>query len=236
MSASATPATVVEVRRLYAGYDGKPHDLINDLVEEEMMAFPVGLAGLVARITGVRKQLSQLFGFVVPQLRVRDALELAPDAYRILLGGAPLGGGAIRPERILAIAQELAAGALQAAAACGSQAGVQRGVVGVETQTDDVYRFACKGDRDLGAGEISHCGIDAAFFVRHAGEFQAHFDAGQSAHQCQVVEITEMADAEHLVGDFAEAAAQRHVEVFEHDFAEGDFAVAGGHHHRGQHR
>ncbi len=58
---------------------------------------------LVARITGVRKQLSQSFGFVVPQFRVRDALELAPGDYRIMLGGVPLGGGSIRPERILAI-------------------------------------------------------------------------------------------------------------------------------------
>ncbi len=58
---------------------------------------------LVARITGVRKQLSQAFGFVVPQFRVRDALELGPNDYRILLGGVPLGTGLIRPERILAI-------------------------------------------------------------------------------------------------------------------------------------
>ena len=58
---------------------------------------------LVARITGVRKQLSQSFGFIVPQFRVRDALELAPGDYRIMLGGVPLGGGSIRPERILAI-------------------------------------------------------------------------------------------------------------------------------------
>ncbi|MCZ8326066.1 MAG: flagellar biosynthesis protein FlhA [Sphingomonadaceae bacterium] len=60
-------------------------------------------APLVGRITGVRKQLSQAFGFVVPQFRVRDSLDLAPQDYRILLGGVPLGGGSIRPDRILAI-------------------------------------------------------------------------------------------------------------------------------------
>ena len=58
---------------------------------------------LVARITGVRKQLSQAFGFVVPQFRVRDSLDQAPNDYRILLGGVALGAGTIRPERILAI-------------------------------------------------------------------------------------------------------------------------------------
>lgn len=58
---------------------------------------------LVARITGVRKQLSQACGFIVPQFRVRDSLELPPNDYRILLGGVRLGGATVRPDRILAI-------------------------------------------------------------------------------------------------------------------------------------
>lgn len=60
-------------------------------------------APLVARIAGVRKQLSQELGFVVPQLRVRDSLDIAPDAYRILLGGVEIGGSSIRSQRMLAI-------------------------------------------------------------------------------------------------------------------------------------
>ncbi|MBV1917102.1 MAG: flagellar biosynthesis protein FlhA [Sphingomonadaceae bacterium] len=58
---------------------------------------------LVARITGVRKQLSQAFGFVVPQFRVRDALEMPPHDYRIVLGGVVLGGASVRADKILAI-------------------------------------------------------------------------------------------------------------------------------------
>ncbi|WP_088306682.1 flagellar biosynthesis protein FlhA [Novosphingobium sp. B 225] len=58
---------------------------------------------LVARITGVRKQLSQSFGFVVPQFRVRDSLDLSPNDYRIMLGGVPLGGGTLRADKVLAI-------------------------------------------------------------------------------------------------------------------------------------
>ena len=60
-------------------------------------------APLVARITGVRKQLSQSFGFVVPQFRVRDSLDLMPDAYRIVLGGVALGGASIQAAKVLAI-------------------------------------------------------------------------------------------------------------------------------------
>ncbi len=58
---------------------------------------------LVARLTGVRKQLSQAFGFIVPQFRVRDSLELGPNVYRILLGGVPIGVGDMRPDKVLAI-------------------------------------------------------------------------------------------------------------------------------------
>jgi len=58
---------------------------------------------LVTRITGVRKQLSQAFGFVVPQFRVRDSLDLGPNDYRIMLGGVPLGSATVRADRVLAI-------------------------------------------------------------------------------------------------------------------------------------
>ncbi|KPH65783.1 flagellar biosynthesis protein FlhA [Novosphingobium sp. ST904] len=58
---------------------------------------------LVSRVTGVRKQLSQSFGFIVPQFRVRDALDMPPHDYRIVLGGVMLGSATIRADRILAI-------------------------------------------------------------------------------------------------------------------------------------
>ncbi|AIT80669.1 flagellar biosynthesis protein FlhA [Novosphingobium pentaromativorans US6-1] len=58
---------------------------------------------LVQRVTGVRKQLSQAFGFIVPQFRVRDALDMPPHEYRIMLGGVNLGGAMIRADKVLAI-------------------------------------------------------------------------------------------------------------------------------------
>ncbi|QWC57411.1 flagellar type III secretion system protein FlhA [Erythrobacter sp. 3-20A1M] len=60
-------------------------------------------SSLVARITGVRKQLSQEFGFVVPQFRLRDSLQMAPNDYRITIGGTPVGGGQILSDQVLAI-------------------------------------------------------------------------------------------------------------------------------------
>ena len=60
-------------------------------------------APLVSRLTGLRRQLSEAFGFVVPQIRIRDSLECQPGEYRVRLGGAFLGGGILRPDRLLAI-------------------------------------------------------------------------------------------------------------------------------------
>ena len=46
--------------------------------------------------------------------------------------------------------------------------------------------------------EVLHRGLHAFLLDRHAGELEPHLDAGERAHQREVVEIAEMADAEHL--------------------------------------
>jgi flagellar biosynthesis protein FlhA len=58
---------------------------------------------LLARIRGVRRKLTQELGFLVQAVHVRDNLQLAPNAYRVLLSGVPVGEGVIYPERDLAI-------------------------------------------------------------------------------------------------------------------------------------
>lgn len=60
-------------------------------------------APLIARITGIRKQLSRDLGFVLPQFRIRDSLDLAAQDYAVLLGGVVIAKGAVRPSRSLAI-------------------------------------------------------------------------------------------------------------------------------------
>jgi flagellar biosynthesis protein FlhA len=60
-------------------------------------------APLVARVTGIRKQLSREFGFVLPQFRVRDKIDLPANSYRVSLGGVVLAEAEIRPDRMLAI-------------------------------------------------------------------------------------------------------------------------------------
>lgn len=58
---------------------------------------------LLERVKGVRKKLSQDFGFLVPSVHIRDNLELAPNVYRITLMGVAFGEAEIRPDKELAI-------------------------------------------------------------------------------------------------------------------------------------
>ncbi len=58
---------------------------------------------LLERVKGVRKKLSQDFGFLIPPVHIRDNLELAPNSYRITLMGVGVGDADIRPDKELAI-------------------------------------------------------------------------------------------------------------------------------------
>jgi flagellar biosynthesis protein FlhA len=58
---------------------------------------------LMGRITGVRRQLSKELGFVVPQVRVRDDINLAPYTYRIVIGGVIVGEDQVSPDEMLAL-------------------------------------------------------------------------------------------------------------------------------------
>jgi flagellar biosynthesis protein FlhA len=58
---------------------------------------------LMRRIKGVRKQLSEQLGFLVSPVRIRDDLDIAPNAYRISVMGVPVGEGEVLIDRELAI-------------------------------------------------------------------------------------------------------------------------------------
>lgn len=60
-------------------------------------------APLMSRITGVRRQLSKDLGFVVPQVKVRDDINLAPYTYRISIGGVVVGEDMASANEMLAL-------------------------------------------------------------------------------------------------------------------------------------
>ncbi len=98
------PEAVVDVQRIE----------VADVSDQTLVTLEVGYglvhlveeakgSPLITRITGVRKQLSQGFGFVVPQFRIRDSLDLPANCYRIMLGGVELARAEARPDAVLAI-------------------------------------------------------------------------------------------------------------------------------------
>jgi len=68
---------------------------------------------LLNRIKGVRKKLSQDFGFLIQPVHIRDNLDLSPNAYRITLLGVPVGESEIYPDREMAINPGTVYGELQ---------------------------------------------------------------------------------------------------------------------------
>ena len=58
---------------------------------------------LMPRVKGVRKKLSAELGFLVQPVRIRDALNLAPDVYHITMNGVMRGKGEVRVGKEIAI-------------------------------------------------------------------------------------------------------------------------------------
>ena len=114
-SAAPAPATLSAEQKELSWEDVQPVDQIG--LEVGFRLVPLvdkGSGGeLLARIRGVRRKLTQELGFLVQAVHVRDNLQLAPNAYRILLSGVPVGEGIIYPERDLAINPGTVYGKLQ---------------------------------------------------------------------------------------------------------------------------
>ena len=87
---------------------------VRRLIDVDAFAVEVGfgLVGLAdqklggdlpARITGVRKSLARELGLIIPQVAVRDNLELGSGEYRFLLRGRQVGRGALMMGRLMAM-------------------------------------------------------------------------------------------------------------------------------------
>ncbi|MEJ2765322.1 flagellar biosynthesis protein FlhA [Photobacterium sp. MCCC 1A19761] len=61
-------------------------------------------APLSQRIRGVRKNLSEQVGYLLPEVSIRDNLSLKPNQYTLSLNGEVIEQGFIEPDRLMAIA------------------------------------------------------------------------------------------------------------------------------------
>ena len=107
---AAAPAPIIE-----ATEDEAPdHIALADVADSTLVTIELGYgivglvdaaqgAPLITRITGIRKQLSRDLGFVLPQFRIRDSLDLAAQDYAVLMGGVSIARGSVRTGKLLAI-------------------------------------------------------------------------------------------------------------------------------------
>ncbi len=87
---------------------------LEDILKQEVLELELGyqlirladpaLQGdLLERIKSMRRKIATDFGFLIPQLRIRDNLHLAPNSYQLLLKGIDIGSGEIYPDKFMAM-------------------------------------------------------------------------------------------------------------------------------------
>jgi len=67
------------------------------------LADPAMQGDLLERIKSMRRKIATDFGFLIPQVRIRDNLHLNPNSYQLLLKGVEIGSGEIYPDKFLAM-------------------------------------------------------------------------------------------------------------------------------------
>ena len=97
---------------------------LEDILKVEMLELTLGYqlirladnsqgGDLLERIRSMRRKIASDFGFLMPQVRIRDNLHLQPQQYQILLKGISIGEGLIVPEKFLAMDSGMATGEVQ---------------------------------------------------------------------------------------------------------------------------
>ena len=88
---SLSDMMTVDPIRLEVGYG------LIDLVESG------GEGGLLGRLQAVRKKIAAEIGYLLPPVHIKDNLKLGVGEYKILIRGAEVGRGDIRPHHLLAL-------------------------------------------------------------------------------------------------------------------------------------
>jgi flagellar biosynthesis protein FlhA len=92
----------------------QPEEKVEDLLSTDRIGVEIGYrliplvdhergGRLLERITSLRKQMAREDGLLIPPIRIKDNLQLGPNAYRICIYGNQVTQGELMPERLLAI-------------------------------------------------------------------------------------------------------------------------------------
>jgi flagellar biosynthesis protein FlhA len=97
---------------------------LEDILKVEMLELTLGYqlirladsaqgGDLLERIRSMRRKIASDYGFLIPQVRIRDNLHLQPQQYQILLKGLSIGDGTIVPDKFLAMDSGMATGEIE---------------------------------------------------------------------------------------------------------------------------
>ncbi|BBG65462.1 flagellar biosynthesis protein FlhA [Hydrogenimonas sp.] len=87
---------------------------LEDILKVEMLELDLGYqlikladtsrgGDILERIRSMRRKIAQDYGFLMPQVRIRDNLQLPPNRYQILLKGVEIGSGEVYADKFLAM-------------------------------------------------------------------------------------------------------------------------------------
>ncbi len=97
---------------------------LEDILKVEMLELTLGYqlikladasqgGDLLERIRSMRRKIASDYGFLMPQVRIRDNLHLKPNQYQVLLKGVTIGEGEIQADKFLAMDSGMATGEIQ---------------------------------------------------------------------------------------------------------------------------
>ena len=96
----------------------KEEKIIDDVLKIEILELAIGYqlirladpnqgGDLLDRIKTMRRKMAGDFGFLMPQVRIRDNLSLTPYQYEIMLKGISIGEGEIYPDKFMAMSNPM---------------------------------------------------------------------------------------------------------------------------------
>ncbi|OIO67518.1 MAG: flagellar biosynthesis protein FlhA [Zetaproteobacteria bacterium CG1_02_53_45] len=115
---------VTEAEDVTPQTSASPEDSLDDLLVEDPIRLEIGYGlidmvensregNLLDRMKKVRRQITQEIGFVLPPVHIKDNLQLGVSDYQILIRGAVVGKGEIRPRNLLALESQMTGPAIE---------------------------------------------------------------------------------------------------------------------------
>lgn len=103
----AAPKSPEEIKK-------QEEEALNEIIKVEILELDLGYqlirladinqgGDLLERVRGMRRKMAGDYGFLIPQVRIRDNLQLPANTYQILLKGVEIGSGEVYPDKFMAM-------------------------------------------------------------------------------------------------------------------------------------